>query len=225
MQRRATRLVRLSLEQRARETMSLPQSPNPLDSDLLEAKVLSGPKAIREATLISNLAELWAHVYRSSPVAAQREDALYTPESKDERTRRIRAELGLASAVLAYVTRGSGLIGFFWGLSVADLQATEPLKGNDVARFTTHGADRVAYLSMLGVHPDLKSRGLGKELTRALCAVFAEHGFVQAIARTINELALEKVYRPLGFKVYARFRDPRSRDAERFIFGSSLPLG
>ncbi len=28
-----------------------------------------------------------------------------------------------------------------------------------------------------------------------------------AIARTINELALEKVYRPLGFKVYDQFRD------------------
>jgi ribosomal protein S18 acetylase RimI-like enzyme len=204
--------------------MSSPQSPNPLDSELREAKVLSGPKAIGEATLISGLAELWAYAYGSSPIAAQREDALYSPESEIERTRRIRTELGHASAVLAYVAQGADLLGFFWGLSLADLQATEPLRGNDVARFTTHGADRVAYLSMLGVHPALKSRGLGKGLTRALCAAFAERGFVAAIARTVNELALEKVYRPLGFKVYARFRDPRSRDAERFIFGSSLPL-
>jgi len=208
-----------------RETMSSPQSPNPLASELLETNVLSGPQAIREATLISNLAELWARAYRSSPVAAQREDALYTPESEDERARRIRAELGHVSAVLVYVTQGADLIGFFWGLSVADLQATEPLKGNDVARFITHDADHVAYLSMLGVHPSLKSRGLGKRLTRALCAAFAQRGFVEAIARTINELALEKVYQPLGFKVYARRRDPRSRDAERYIFGSSLPLG
>ena len=205
--------------------MNLPQSPNPFASELHEAKVLSGPEAIREATLISNLAELWAHAYRSSPVAAQREDALYAPESLGERTRRIRAELGHASAVLASVSQEADLIGFFWGLSVADLQATEPLKGDDVARFTTHGAEHVAYLSMLGVHPGLKGRGLGKGLTRALCTAFAERGFVEAIARTINEFALEKVYRPLGFKVYARFRDPRSRDAERFILGTSLPLG
>jgi len=205
--------------------MNVPQSPSPLTSVLHKVKVLSGPEAIREAIFISGLAELWAHAYRSSPVAAQREDALYAPESVVERTRRIRAELGHASAVLAYVSQGADLVGFFWGLSVADLQATEPLRGNDVARFTTHDADHVAYLSMLGVHPGLKSRGLGKGLTRALCAAFAERGFVEAIARTINELALERVYRPLGFKAYARFRDPRSRDAERFIFGSSLPLG
>ncbi len=187
--------------------------------------MLSGPQAIGDLTLISSLATLWADAYRSSPVAAQSEDALYSPENEGERRRRIRAELGQASAVLIYATLGTDLIGFFWGMSLADLRATDPLKGNDVARFIAHGTDeQVAYLSMLGVHPDLKSRGLGKRLTRTLCAAFVERGFMAAIARTINELALEKVYRPLGFKVYDQFRDPRSRGSQRFIFGSPLPL-
>ncbi len=204
--------------------MSLPQSPNPLAPELLEAKVLAGQEAIRDTALIFSLAALWADAYRSSPVSAQREDALYAPEYEGERRRRIAAELGQSSAVLAYATSGADLIGFFWGLSLADLRATEPLKGNAVARFASHGSDRVAYLSMLGVHPQLKSRGLAKRLTRALCAAFAERGFAQAIARTINELALEKVYRPLGFEVYSQFREPHLRDAQRFIFGSPLPL-
>jgi ribosomal protein S18 acetylase RimI-like enzyme len=186
--------------------------------------VLSGPEALHDSNLISSLAELWADAYRSSPVVAQREDALYTPENSGERRRRIRAELGHGSAVLAYVTLGADVIGFFWGLSVADLLAAEPAKGNDVACFIRYRTEQVAYLSMLGIHPDVKSHGLGKRLTRGLCAAFAERGFVATIARTINELALEKVYRPLGFEVYERFRDPRSRGAERFIFGSRLPL-
>jgi len=203
--------------------MILPQS-TPCSSELLEIEVLSGPQVVRDLNLIFNLAELWAYAYRSSPVVAQREDALYRPDNSGERLRRIRAELGHGSAVLLYATRGADLLGFFWGLSVADLQASEPLKGSDVAAFIRHDAARVAYLSMLGIHPDVKSRGLGKRLTRGLCAAFAERGFVAAIARTINELALEKVYRPLGFEVYDRFRDARARDAERFIFGSRLPL-
>src|SRR6187402_68185 len=139
--------------------MILPQS-TPCSSELLEIEVLSGPQVVRDLNLIFNLAELWAYAYRSSPVVAQREDALYRPDNSGERLRRIRAELGHGSAVLLYATRGADLLGFFWGLSVADLQASEPLKGSDVAAFIRHDAARVAYLSMLGIHPDVKSRGL-----------------------------------------------------------------
>ncbi|HEY0468128.1 MAG TPA: GNAT family N-acetyltransferase [Polyangiaceae bacterium] len=189
-----------------------------------EPKLLSGPEAIHDAGLISSLAALWAEAYRGSPVTAQRDDPLYTADNEAERMRRIRAELRRSSAIFAYLMQDADLIGFFWGLSVADLQTAEPLKGHDVARFIAHDAEQVAYLSMLGIHPNLTGRGLGKELTRALCAAFTERGFKEAIARTINDLALEKVYRPLGFEIHQRFRDPRSGDAERSIFGSPLPL-
>jgi hypothetical protein len=60
---------------------------------------------------------------------------------------------------------------------------------------------------------------------RGLCAAFAARGAAQAVARTINERALVRVYRPLGFEEYRRFADPSARNATRIIFGSQLPLG
>jgi hypothetical protein len=85
-------------------------------------------------------------------------------------------------------------------------------------------ASPVAAQSHDPLYASEKSRGLGKALTRCLCSAFDGLGFEEAVARTINPLALDKVYLPLGFKVHTRFRDPGSRAAERFIFGSSLPL-
>lgn len=189
-----------------------------------EVEVVRGRDAIADVSLLSALASTWSAAYRASSVPAQRDDALYLPEHQRERISLIRKELGLASALLTYVRDGDEVAAFFWGLTLAELEAASATKAADIRPFAQHPAERVAYLSMLGVRPSHARRGLAKELTRALCAEFAVRGATQVLARTINEQALVRVYRPLGFEEYQRFADPRAGNATRILFGSQLPL-
>ena len=174
--------------------------------------------------LVSALASTWSEAYRASPVPAQRDDELYLPERRAERIAQIRKELEPRSALLAYVRERGEVVAFFWGLSLADLEGVAAEKAADIRPFALQPVERVAYLSMLGVRPSHAKRGLAKVLTRGLCAAFAARGATQVLARTINELALVRVYKPLGFEEYQRFADPRARNATRSIFGSRLPL-
>jgi ribosomal protein S18 acetylase RimI-like enzyme len=188
-----------------------------------ESRALLGTDALKDARFTSDLARLWGEAYRHSSVPAQRDNPLYAVEQQVEREHRLRSELVRESAVVALLIQGRELVGFFWGLSVVDLQLSDAAKAADVSRFT-RARERVAYLSMLGVHPSYGRRGYGQRLTRALCSAFAERGLVEAVARTINQGALDKIYAPLGFEVYTRYPDPRHGNAARFIFGTPLPL-
>jgi ribosomal protein S18 acetylase RimI-like enzyme len=186
--------------------------------------VARGRDAVADDRLIASLATAWSAAYRASSVPAQRDDDLYAEHQQPERVSRIRSELSLPSALVAYVRVRDEVAAFFWGSTLAELETVAPDKATDIRPYATQVSERVAYLSMLGVRPELARRGLGKVLTRELCHAFTLAGAGQALARTINELALTHVYRPLGFVEYRRFEDARSRNATRIIFGASLPL-
>jgi len=186
--------------------------------------VACGSEVLEDAALVHALARAWASAYRASRVPAQRDDALYAPERQDERVKRLDKELRAPSARLAYLLSGAEIAGFFWGLSVADLASIDADKAGDVRPFSKSPPEQVAYLSMLGCQPAYAGQGLGRQLTTRLCAAFASGGACEAVARTINEAALHKVYQPLGFVEYRRFADSRSGHATRVIFGAHLPL-
>ncbi|MEY4576469.1 MAG: hypothetical protein RL701_1172 [Pseudomonadota bacterium] len=183
-----------------------------------------GADVVADRAWLAALANVWAQAYRASHVPAQALDPLFGPERGADRLRYLSNELSLPSARVVYVTQQGELVGFFWGLALADLEVIAASKAAHCQPYVKHSPERVAYLSMLGVRAEHAGHGLAKQLVTRLAQAFCEAGAAQAVARTINETAWRKVYQPLGFVEHERFADPQARNTTRVVFGAPLPL-
>lgn len=196
-----------------------------------EVNSLSGAQALENPELISELSNVWAESYKQSTEPAQSNDSKYTTEGDQVRLDQIRDELSRPSAELVYISHKNNdgkeeIVGFFFGASVADLRDYDPNKADQVQKHTASDPEKTAYLSMMGVLNEKDGvkhtgKGLGQILTNEICARFKEKGFTEVVARTINPLALERVYKPLGFNVKDSFFDEKS-ETTRYIFSKLI---
>ncbi|MEZ6255217.1 MAG: hypothetical protein R3B92_00345 [Patescibacteria group bacterium] len=202
--------------------------------DTYSIRACSGKTALKNPELIDKLQMTWRDSYKQSVEEAQRTDPLYnlTWEAEQKRREIIHQELKRKGAILVYVinnTPEQEMVGFFWGLPLKQLNKINPAKGSAVMEAISTVApnkkEKVAYLSMLGViHDSAKKvhggKGLGKHLTKEIVDLYWKLGFNRVVARTINDIALNKLYLPLGFSVYSDYIDEKlARPRARYIFG------
>lgn len=191
----------------------------------------TGSEALKKPNFVSDLSKTWALSYKASTEPAQSLDPKYSQENDAARISEINDALSRQSSEVVYIThkdsQGSdNIAGFFWGASVADLAEHDPEKAAQVQQFTSSSPESTAYLAMMGVVKETAGekhtgKGLGKILTQELCERFKNKGYSEAIARTINPLALERVYKPLGFNVKNSFLDTKA-GVTRYIFSKNL---
>lgn len=194
-----------------------------------QIEALDGAVALTNSSLIEQLQTTWAQSYRQSTEPTQANDPKYADndEARQARLQHIKQELSQPSAILIIVKHGEVVVGFFWGLSMTDLDNIDTIKADQVKQIIQSSQaeqipqdwSQVAYLSMMGVVST--GQQLGRHLTTAILAAFKSKNYTHAVARTINQLAWKATYQPLGFILYGDFFD-HSTQSNRLIFGKKL---
>jgi hypothetical protein len=196
--------------------------------------VMNGQEALQLPGFTDKLDDAWIASYLQSTEPAQSEDEKYLPESKTKRMEQITKELSQEGAIIVSITYKDKIVGFFWGLPFPAFQKVDPKKSKIIIE--TVGASNnnphfkwkhTAYLSMMGVvhkRENVKhtGKGFGKLLTSTLNNAFQQQSIHHVVARTINPLAWDKVYKE-DFVLFGAYQDESvPSNPTRYIFGKTL---